>query len=203
MRIEIIDLKIGNIASICNMIRHIGLTPSIIERSNESDSPDWIILPGVGSYDYGVQRLKAQNFDELLIRHSQTTNILGICLGMQLLCEASEEGEKEGLGLIDGRFKRFPHQIGPDLRVPHMGWNQVQFINETQPPFIELEDSPRFYFVHSYYYSDVNSSVVWATSSYGVPFVSAIKRQNIFGVQFHPEKSHRYGISFFKQLLKR
>lgn len=201
MRAEIIDLKIGNVGSVANMLRHIGLAPHVISEPSLSSKPDWLILPGIGAFDHGMQRLKESGFDKLLLQSSESTRILGICLGMQLLCESSEEGELEGLSLIPGHFIRFGDFNETGLRVPHMGWNETKFT--PQENIADGFEVPfRFYFVHSYRYKHRDDTHVWAHAIYGERFVAAIRSKNAFGVQFHPEKSHQYGISFFQKLFQ-
>ncbi|MGB0370665.1 MAG: imidazole glycerol phosphate synthase subunit HisH [Opitutales bacterium] len=199
MKIEIIDLNTGNIGSIKNMLKYLNYSSSVIQRPEDSHHPDWIVLPGVGAFDYGMQRLKDTGFAEFFSKNNKNSKVLGICLGMQLLCEGSDEGQMSGLGLLKGRFRKFPEYVISGLRVPHMGWSKVRFIESRN--LMNLPDDPRFYFVHSYYHDGLDPSQIWATSEYGFSFASAISDGNIFGVQFHPEKSHRYGMSFFKSLL--
>jgi len=200
MTIEVIDLKIGNVASVCNMLRHLGFEARSVTDPSLSANPNWIILPGVGAFDHGRKRLRDSGFDGFLQSHANSTRILGICLGMQLLCEGSEEGVEPGLGLLRGRFVRFPDHTGTGLRVPHMGWNDTVFHGGDHHPS-GFEESFRFYFVHSFHYRPTDSKIVWGLSEYGLRFASAIHRQNIYGVQFHPEKSHRYGMRFLSNLL--
>ncbi len=201
MKIEVIDLKIGNIASVCNMLRHLDMESVTIADPLQSSDPDWLILPGVGAFDHGVKRLRESGFDSFLHDHAPKTRILGICLGMQLLCDGSAEGNKPGLGLIPGRFVRFPDHRSSGLRVPHMGWNDTVFRTSEDHPN-GFDTAFRFYFVHSFHYEPLDAAVVWAQTDYGVRFASAIHLDNVYGVQFHPEKSHQYGMEFLTRLIR-
>lgn len=200
MKIEVINLRIGNVASVCNMLRHLGWDSTILANPAQSASPDWFVLPGVGAFDHGMQRLRESGFDELLLNRAPNTKILGICLGMQMLCEGSEEGNEPGMGLLPGRFVRFLDHHESGLRVPHMGWNTTTFTAGGDHP-AGFEEGFRFYFVHSFHYDYTTSPAVWACTDYGVRFASAIHQGTVYGVQFHPEKSHQFGMRFLTRLL--
>lgn len=162
-------------------------------------------MPGVGAFDYGMKNLIDMGIVNVLREKviDSGTPLLGICLGMQLLTEDSEEGVLPGLGFFKAHTKRFQTHWGSGkLKVPHMGWNYVRLTNET-PLFNNCEENTRFYFVHSYYVECENKSDSIASTEYGVCFTSAIGRDNIFGVQFHPEKSHRFGLSLLKNFVER
>ena len=204
MKIGIVNIGIGNIASIKNMLVKLGYFCEFTEKPI-SGKYNWIILPGVGAFDNGVQKLKNTGWYSYLKSDAdilnKKTSVLGICLGMQLLTEGSEEGELSGLNLIPGFCKKF-HFENNLYKVPHMGWNEVCF----NSPLENLNNTdfglPRFYFVHSYHYVNDDDKYILGVTDYGNTFVSAIRNNNIFGVQFHPEKSHKYGMSFFKEILK-
>ncbi len=198
MPIYIIDCGIGNVGSIRSMYRRLGLSAEPIEEPRLLAPGDRLILPGVGAFDSGINAIERSGFAGF-IRSAVADGypLLGICLGMQLLARGSEEGRREGLGLIAAEVRR----IAPAdraLRVPHMGWNIVRSVRENVLlPWGEEEQ--RFYFVHSYHMVCDHPDDVIATTCYGGDIVSAVGRGNIWGVQFHPEKSHRFG----KTLLER
>lgn len=204
MNIAIINIGIGNIASIKNMLQKVGHNCELVSVP-DSIIYDWIILPGVGAFDNGVKKLQESGWFSYLKEakpiNEGKTSLLGICLGMQLLTNGSEEGELEGLGVIPGYFKKFSFS-DTKMKIPHMGWNEVEFKSPLESLNITEYGLSRFYFVHSYYYTHSNSDYELGRTIYGNSFSSAIKNNNIFGVQFHPEKSHRYGVSFFKELIK-
>jgi glutamine amidotransferase len=197
--IVIIDYNVGNIGSILNMLKKIGVQGDITSDISKIESADKIILPGVGSFDTGMENLKNLGLLEVLNKKVlvQKTPVLGICLGMQLLTKGSEEGSLPGLGWIDGCVKRFALDAFPDLKVPHMGWDYVSVKKESLL-FKDMYEEPKFYFVHSYYVSPTNASDVLTTTNYGLEFCSSLENGNIFGAQFHPEKSHKYGMKLLK-----
>lgn len=195
--IVIIDYNLGNKASIQNMIRKIGYDAVITNNISIIEQASHIIMPGVGAYDEGIMQL--QKLDLIPIIQNKViekkTPILGICLGFQLLCKNSEEGTILGLGFLDAHFKKFPRIVNDlNLRSPHLGWNTV---SNNSAQLLENIENPRFYFVHSYYGISNITNYTKGETTYGIPFVSLIEHENIFGVQFHPEKSHSNG----KQLL--
>lgn len=198
--INILDYGIGNLGSIANMFKKVGVEAKIIKSEQELEAADKILLPGVGSFDRAMQNLKAKNLIEPLNRKALTEKVpvLGICLGMQLLTNGSEEGTEQGFGWIDAEVKRFPKG---KLKVPHMGWNRVQ-IKQQHPIFKDMYEEPRFYFVHSYYCQSSNDSNILTTTNFGVDFVSSIVSENIIGMQYHPEKSHKFGMRVFENFAK-
>jgi glutamine amidotransferase len=200
--VGIINSGIGNIKSIERMITKVGGAPAVINNVNDLRSVKKVILPGVGHFDAGMKQLTSLGFDIALsdlIKSNQLT-VLGICLGMHLLCNQSEEGLLPGLGLVDAEVHRFSFDFQVNLKVPHMGWNTVTSskTNILLPKQQELE---RFYFVHSFKVVPNNPDIVIGKTSYGAEFCSAFQQGNIFGVQFHPEKSHRYGMALMQRFI--
>jgi glutamine amidotransferase len=191
----IIDYGMGNLGSVFNMLKKINAQSCISQTVDDIRKAEKLILPGVGAFDSAIKR-----FDELGIREAieefvmdQKKPLLGICLGMQLLMECSEEGILHGLGFIKGKAYHFRKYLGPNFRIPHMGWNAVQSSNNS-PLTNDLPSDCKFYFVHSYFVSVENESNSILKCSYGIEFDAGIQHNNIFGVQFHPEKSHNYGM---------
>lgn len=204
--ITIIDYGMGNSASILNMIRKAGSEAEICSSPNDLENASAILLPGVGAFDNGMTKLKESGFLTVLEKKviNDKTPFLGICLGMQLLFEKSEEGQLPGLGWIKGIVTKFDFsglKQNRTLKIPHMGWNLVHPCNYSDL-YAGLEDEARFYFVHSYHGNCENHSDILATANYGYEFTCSVRHENIWGAQFHPEKSHRFGIQFFKNFLK-
>lgn len=199
----IIDYGMGNLGSIVNMLKKIG-TKVLISRDIESiEKADKLILPGIGAFDTGIKNLVQEGLIEALNKKviGEKTPILGICLGMQLLTKSSEEGHLHGLGWIDAQTIRFKFdERGNNLKIPHMGWNTVR-LNKESPLFKEMFAEPRFYFVHSYHVVCNDEHDILTTTHYGYEFVSSIQKDNIMGVQFHPEKSHKFGMKLLKNFV--
>lgn len=195
--IAILDYGIGNLKSIYNMFKKVGVESIITSDIETIKNADKYLLPGVGSFDHGINSLKNAPFFETLEKEvlENKKPILGICLGMQLLTNSSEEGKEKGLGWIDAQTIKFDLE-DKSLSIPHMGWNKTNPTN-TNDIFKNLEDN-RFYFVHSYHVKCNYPDNVIATSHYGFDFTCAVNRDNIFGVQFHPEKSHKFGMRLLK-----
>lgn len=202
-KVGVIDYGVGNIGSVVNMLRHVGAKEvSILTNpSNIADFPK-IILPGVGSFDRGMNLLSKSGFDTALknLDH-KSVEILGICLGMQLLTDGSEEGNYPGLGLIPGKIKKFTSAFTHGYPIPHMGWNQLSEVSNDSL-FNGVESKNRFYFVHSYYYPLDLPEFVTSVSHYEEPFAASIRKGSIAGVQFHPEKSLSYGKQILKNYIK-
>lgn len=195
--IAVVDYAIGNLAAVSNMFKRLGVDCEITPDPERIGRAEKIILPGNGAFDACMQGLRATGLIPLLEERvlRQRTPLLGICVGAQMMGHGSEEGVEPGLGWIDMQVKRFPAL--PGLRIPHMGWCDVQRSAPTHPLLHDLDSDARFYFVHSYYMQPANPNDVLLTANYGLDFAAAVSVDNITGVQFHPEKSHRYG----KQLL--
>jgi len=201
--IVIVDYGIGNLASVLNMFKKIGATNvciskdyAIIEKATK------LILPGVGAFDAGMDNLEKSGLIPLLNKKviEDKIPLLGICLGMQLLTKKSEEGVKPGLGWIDAETLKFNLDPSLKLKVPHMGWNYIKIQKEN--PLIEMESKSRFYFVHSYYVKCKDESQSIATSDFGIDFTCMINKDNIYGAQFHPEKSLKFGMQVLENFAK-
>ncbi len=203
--IVIIDYGMGNLGSILNMLKKIGAPAAMISSSpKDIEKADKLILPGVGAFDTGMQRLRETGLMDLLnekvLRGGTPT--LGVCLGMQLITRGSEEGELPGLGWLDAetiRFRFDPKASGP--RIPHMGWNTVTVLREGNL-FKDMYPEPRFYFVHSFHVACRNPDDVLATTEYGYAFASAVQQDHLMGVQFHPEKSHKFGMRLYRNFVE-
>jgi glutamine amidotransferase len=201
--IVIIDYGMGNIGSIFNMLKKIGCRASVSADPNEIWKAEKLILPGVGAFDHGIRNLAERNLISLLNEKvvDGRCPMLGICLGMQLLSNRSEEGQLPGLGWIAAETRRF--KFGSEqmsLKVPHMGWNEVRPHNQSTL-FKGFDEIPRFYFVHSYHVCCERVEDILATSYYGCEFVAAVKNENVMGTQFHPEKSHRFGMQLLRNFV--
>lgn len=191
--IAIVDYGIGNLGAVVNMLSRIGAPSEITSDSARIERADRIILPGNGSFDACMRNLRATGLvpmlEDRVLKHR--VPLLGICVGAQMLGYSSEEGFEPGLGWLDLRVRRFPFL--PGIRVPHMGWNEVYPTSKTHSLVRDLEEDARFYFVHSYYIEPACDEYVMLRANYGIDFAAAVAHKNILGVQFHPEKSHRFG----------
>lgn len=197
--IVIVNYNMGNVGSVYNMIKKIGFEALITSNINEIEKAKKIILPGVGAFDNGIINLKKLGLIEILEYKvfKERVPILGICLGMQLMTKKSEEGELQGLSWIDAETKRF---VSDTYKIPHMGWNYVKIIKDSDLFSSEFSEW-RFYFVHSYYVECYNKDDILTTTFYIHDFVSSFQRENIIGVQFHPEKSHKFGMMLLKNFI--
>ena len=202
--IAIIDYGLGNVGSIRNMLKVIG-EKSVITCDKETiKSADKIILPGVGSFDTGMKNLHERGLCELLKKETAAGKpMLGICLGMQLLGKNSEEGTMDGLGLIPFTNIRFRFPQDTNLKIPHMGWDVVKFTQDS--PLTDGIDGTkqRYYFVHTYHAQCDSEENVLMTCDYGYEFAAAVRSANVYGVQFHPEKSHDFGMRLLENFVKR
>jgi len=203
--IVIVDYGMGNLGSIQNMLKKIGRQPVISAEISVIEKADKLILAGVGAFDNAMTKLNELKLVEILNRKvlHEEVPVLGICLGMQMLTRSSEEGRLSGLGWIDAETCRFNFENGNGkLKVPHMGWNLVE-VKKRNVLFEEMFDEARFYFVHSYHLATDRENDVVSTTDYGYPFTSVVNKKNIFGVQFHPEKSHKYGMKLLQNFVDR
>ena len=191
--IAIVDYDIGNLGAVANMLRRVGAEGVITADPAVIGEADRIILPGNGAFDACMRNLKATGLIPLLERRvADKVPLLGICVGAQMLGEGSDEGKEPGLGWLKMQNRRFPAITG--LRVPHMGWNHVSIAKGEDPLVAGLPDQARFYFVHSYYLAPETEDDILLKAEYGLPFAAGVSQGNVAGVQFHPEKSHRFGM---------
>lgn len=194
--IALLDYGSGNIKAIANIYGRLGVPYAVASKAEDLDRATRIILPGVGAFDQTLQHLHDSGLRDALTRRVLGDGVpfLGICVGMQLLAQRSDEGTLPGLGWVDGEVKRFDHaRFTQRTHLPHMGWNDASVVR-THPLFAGLEPEASFYFLHSYYFEAAHRADVLADADYGGRFTCAVHKGNIHGVQFHPEKSHQDGI---------
>ena len=192
--IAVVDYGVGNLKSVTNAMQYLGLRSCITSEPAELERADAILLPGVGAFPDAAERLRSLNLDRLLVTQAQRKPILGICLGMQLLFDRGDEvRECKGLGLVSGCVQK----ISTQLKLPHIGWNSLQFPNPS-PLFRGVEEGSYVYFVHSYCGVAADSADVIAETDYGVPVTAAVQRGNVYGCQFHPEKSGEVGLQILR-----
>lgn len=202
--VVVVDLGMSNVKSVVNMLRKVGVNAIPQELPTHIEERSLIIVPGVGTFDEGMQKMNLTGWDSALkdAFQSEKVKILGLCLGMQLLTEGSDEGKSSGLGIIPGYFEKFMVEAdNPQLKIPHMGWNEVDFTPRMLHYINELPAGQRYYFVHSFKYVHKHDDHVAGYTNYGARFASAIANNNALGLQFHPEKSHRFGSELFTKLL--
>jgi len=201
--IAIINYGLGNLASIKNMCKLVGIEAQITNDIKVISQASKLILPGVGHFEKGMENLHASELipllDELVL--NKKIPVLGICLGAQLMTKHSEEGNVDGLGWVDAITVRFDQSKINGLKVPHMGWSEIQLTKKNQL-WLDLPPEPRFYFVHAYHFLFENKEVISANSKYGYDFACAFQKENIFGTQFHPEKSHKFGMKVIENFNK-
>ena len=199
--IAVVDYDMGNLHSVCKGLENVGAVPKITDSPAIIEQADAVVLPGVGSFDPAMQNLRSRNLIEPIKRAIASGKpFLGICLGMQILLESSEEGVEPGLGVIAGKVRRFRSE--PGLTIPHMGWNQLQFTQPGLPLWQNLPSDPWVYFVHSYYVDPVDREVRSAIVTHGSQNVTAaIAKDNLMAVQFHPEKSSSTGLQMLSNFV--
>lgn len=201
--IAIIDYGVGNLGSVKNMLKKAGFESVLASDSTTVENARKIILPGIGAFDHCMRRFNDSGLRSLVTKKVMEERIpfLGICVGLQMLMENSEEGTEPGLGWIAGRTIKFRRDKLGDLKIPHMGWTDVKL---SKPSVLtnDLGEQPRFYFVHSFYAAPDNPEDELLSANYGYDFTAAVSRDNIFGVQFHPEKSHKYGMKIMENFCR-
>ena len=199
--IAVVDYDMGNLHSVCKGLENVGAVPKITDSPAIIEQADAVVLPGVGSFDPAMQNLRSRNLIEPIKRAIASGKpFLGICLGLQILFESSEEGVEPGLGVIAGKVRRFRSE--PGLTIPHMGWNQLEFTQQNLPLWEKLQSDPWVYFVHSYYVDPVDWEVRSAIVTHGSQNVTAaIAKDNLMAVQFHPEKSSSTGLQMLSNFV--
>lgn len=198
--ITIIDYGLGNILAFINLYKRLGIPVNVAKTPDALNDATKLILPGVGAFDHAMEKLNQSGMRETVenLVLQKEVPVLGICVGMQMLAKFSEEGKLPGLGWIDGVVRKFDVSKLPHAtRLPHMGWNDVKPVVD-HPLLCMLHTSARFYFLHSYYFECKQSDDILATADYGESFTCAVKHKNIYGVQFHPEKSHHFGVKLLE-----
>ena len=198
--ITIIDYGLGNIRAFVNVYERLNIKTKVAHNAEDIKDATKIILPGVGAFDYAMAQLNASGMRDELENQvlGNKIPVVGICVGMQMLAKSSDEGNLPGLGWIDGVVKLFDSNlIAYKTRLPHMGWNNINPVNG-HDLLNGLDAQSRFYFLHSYYFVCYNEKEIISTTEYGISYASAVNRENIFGIQFHPEKSHSNGIQLLK-----
>lgn len=199
--IVLIDYGIGNLQAFLNLYQRLHIPVMVATTVEDIEKADKLVLPGVGHFDHAMKRFNSSIMKDTVIRKvtEEKVPIIGICVGMQMLANFSDEGLEKGLGWIPGRVRSLKNKLAEsNLPMPHMGWNDVVAMNE-QPLFKNLKlDDTRFYFLHSYYFEPEQADFCIARCDYGLSFSCAVRKENVYGVQFHPEKSHHFG----EQLLK-
>jgi glutamine amidotransferase len=194
----ILNYGLGNPKSVQNILRKVGQKSIVSSKKEDIESCDVLIIPGVGHFAKAMELMNESGLSELIIKHAELGKpVIGICLGMQLLCSSSEEGDAKGLGLFDAEVLKFK-KTNADFKIPNIGWLNVKLTDQS---LIEnFPDDPRFYFTHSYYVNCKEKADILMESSYGIEYTVGIRKNNIYGFQFHPEKSHAFGIQLFTNL---
>lgn len=198
----IVDYGCGNLGSIQNMLKKIGEKSIITSDVKIIEQSTRLVLPGVGSFDYGINNLIDYNLRDILTRKCKIDNIpiLGVCLGTQLMTKFSEEGSLKGLGFVDASTIKFNFKVENNLSLPNIGWRKIE-IKKESPLFEGFTHETWFYFVHKYHLQTNKTKLISSVSNYGYEFISSIEFNNLVGVQFHPEKSHKFGLQLFKNFL--
>jgi len=199
MNLQIIDYGSGNLQSVANAFNHIGLEAGIARDAADVKKADLLVLPGVGSFDNAIASLEKQDVLDQIKKHIKSgKQYLGMCLGLQVLYESSQEGSKKGLGILKGTVKKFIPKN--KCKIPHMGWNSIRLKRDIPG----LKDGMYYYFVHSYYACPDNDSEVAASTDYaGISFASVVNKDNITAMQFHPERSQDAGLTFIREYMKK
>ncbi|MCM8800656.1 MAG: imidazole glycerol phosphate synthase subunit HisH [Candidatus Omnitrophica bacterium] len=197
----IIDYGMGNIHSVKKALESFGVKTLVTSNPQDLEKADKIILPGVGAFDDAILGLKKKDLISNLIKHIENKKtILGICLGMQLLFEESQEAkDSRGLGILKGRIKKFDNNLS--LKIPHIGWNQIKMVLKDCPLLKDIPDNSYVYFCHSYYPEPEDKNIIVTYTDYGLDFASVVWKDNIYGVQFHPEKSQAIGLKIIKNFI--
>ena len=200
--ITLVNYGLGNIKAFATIYKNLNIDVAIASSSEELRSARKIILPGVGAFDWAMKRLISSGLRDLLdeLVLERQVPVLGVCVGMQMMAKRSQEGELNGLGWIDADVGRFQPSDSEKMPLPHMGWNDIQPLS--QDNLFKNIVVPRYYFLHSYYISPKNPEHILATANYGINFAAAIHDRHIFGTQFHPEKSHQWGIDLLHNFKK-
>ena len=197
LKIAVLDYEAGNLRSVHKALLKCGASAVVTSNPQVILDADGLVFPGQGACDTSMRKLREKGLDESVKKYIESGKpFLGICLGLQLLLEESDEGNEKGLGIVDGRVKRLP----PGVKIPHMGWNRVTFTN-VHPVFRGIPDGSYFYFVHSYYAEPKESSTIIGKTNYGLEFCSALAFKNVISVQFHPEKSGHMGLKLYTNFL--
>lgn len=206
--VAVVDYGMGNLRSVAKAIEHVAPNATLWVTSDPATvaKADRVVVPGQGAMPDCMRELNARGLHDVIIRAAENKPWLGICIGLQMLFEHSEEGNVGGLDVLAGRVVRFPHEQmlladGSRLKVPHMGWNEVRQL-KPHPLWNGIAEDARFYFVHSYYVLPMDQDVVAGQTTYGIPFTSAVSRDNIFAVQFHPEKSAQAGLQLLANFMQ-
>ena len=202
MTVGVVDVGLGNVTAVKRMVQKVGGESISITNSYELSTVKKFILPGVGNFNEGMKLLKLAGLEDpiRIAAKKQDVYILGICLGMQLLCRSSEEAQVSGLGIVDADVVKIASNRSKKIKVPHMGWNTVKLPRQSAL-FENIVEERRFYFVHSFKVVPDNEEIIIAYTTYGEDFCSSFQQGNVFGVQFHPEKSHRYGMNLIKNFI--
>lgn len=198
--IAVVNYGAGNVSAIANIYKRLNIPVSVVDSPQELRSFEKVILPGVGAFDWAMDRLNRSGLraplEEMVL--GRKCPVLGICVGMQMLAWGSDEGRLPGLGWIEGRVKKFDvSRFSDPTHLPHMGWNDIR-VREQVALFAELTVDARFYFLHSYYFAPASEAAVLASTDYHGVFAASVGASNVYGVQFHPEKSHQWGIRLLK-----
>lgn len=201
-RVVVVDYGMGNLRSVERALKHVATDADVSISSSPEDvrNADRVVFPGQGAMPDCMRFLRETGLEEAVREAAATKPFLGVCVGMQLLLDHSEEGDTPGLGILSGRVRRFTPPTGSGVKVPHMGWNEV-VQDGGHPLWAGVPSGERFYFVHSYYCEPAEAAITAATCEYSLRFTAALARANIFATQFHPEKSHTAGLALYRNFL--